>query len=66
MVAFNYFFGKDSKTKDECNTPATTSLIKQKPLGACTPGRSFIQGKKQVEIANSISNTFVGDLDLRR
>ena len=46
MVAFNYFFGKDTKAKDECNTPASPGLVKNKPLGVFTPSRSFYQGKK--------------------
>ena len=46
MVAFNYFFGKDTKAKDECNTPASPGLGKQKPLGVCTPSRTFYQVKK--------------------
>ena len=46
MVAFNYFFGKDTKAKDECNTPASTGLRKHKPLGVSTPCRPVTQVKK--------------------
>ena len=41
MVAFNYFFGKDTKAKDESNTPASPGLLKHKPLGDWRPSRSF-------------------------